>query len=257
MNVIVCYKWVLDEADVQIRPDHSVDFGRAKSKISDYDRNAIEAAMQCAGAGDTVVALTYGTTTVQKSVKDVLSRGPAQACYVSDESARTADGAATAKVLAAAIRKIGAVKLVVCAEGASDTYAHEVGPRIGVLLGLPVVSNASALTIDGDLLTATRVLNDAVETVRVALPAVVTVLPQAAAAPIPGLKAVLAAGKKPVKELTLAGLGLQAAGLAPKNAVTCDQGYAMSRKNVIFKEGEVADQVRQLVDSLVKEGVLA
>ncbi len=256
MNIVVCYKWVLDEADIQVSPDGALDTARAASKISDYDRNALQAALQLAGPADQVIALTYGTPAVQKSLKDVLSRGPAQACWVGDDTARTADGGATAKVLAAALRKIGGTHLVVCAEGASDTYAHEIGPRLGALLDLPVVSNALELAITGNTLRATRLLGESLQIVEVDLPAVVTVLPAAAAAPIPGLKAVLAASKKPTVQLTLAELGLSAGDLAPQTDLLRLEGFVMSRKNQVIGPDEPAVQVRKLLAALAQEGVL-
>ena len=257
MKIIACYKWVLDEADLVVNPDLSINTSRAGHKISDYDRNAIQVAIEAAGEGDEVVALTYAGAEAQKSLKDVLSRGPARAVWVKDESATTAGGAATAKVLAAAVSAIDDVGLVVCAEGASDTYAHEVGPRLGALLEWPIITNVRSVTRDGQTLTATRLLNEQIETVQATLPAVICVLPEAAPAPIPGLKMVLAAAKKPVSEVKLSDLGLSAGQLAPQTTTVSLQGFAMNRKNVVFDDGQPADLVRQLVGALVQEGVLS
>lgn len=78
-KIIACYKWVADEADLRINPDMSVDLSKAKGKISDYDKNAIEAAVQATkGTGDTAVTLTFGSGKAKQSLKDALSRGPAE-----------------------------------------------------------------------------------------------------------------------------------------------------------------------------------
>lgn len=46
-KILVCYKWVLDEQDIKISSsDYSLDYSRAKYKISDYDKNAIEEAVR-------------------------------------------------------------------------------------------------------------------------------------------------------------------------------------------------------------------
>lgn len=257
-KIVVCYKWVADEADIRVNADRSIDISRCKYKISDFDRNAIEAAMRIAGEGNEVVTLSYGTAAVVKSAKDALSRGPAAAFWIDDPAAAAADGRVTAHALAAGIRKIGAaglVSLVVCAEGASDTYAHEVGPRIAVLLGLPVVSNVVAAQIEGNTLTARRQLADCIEMVKVELPAVITVFPTFCEAPIPGLKMVLAASKKPVTAFAVNDLGLAAEQLQPKAKVRKLEGYVTARKNIVFK-GELADQVKQLADCLAEEGLL-
>jgi electron transfer flavoprotein beta subunit len=253
-KVIICYKWVLDEADIKINSDFSVDMSKAKGKISDYDKNAIEAAMQSASAlGGKVIGLTFGTIKAKQSLKDALSRGLEEVCFINAPEAGTADGAATAKVLAAAVKKLDDVSMVICAEGSSDSYARQTPPRIGAVLDWPVITSVCKMEVKGNTLTAVRKLDNCLETVEVALPAVVAVLPEINQPSIPGLKAVMAAGKKPVSELKVEELGKD---LAPKTKVTAVKGYAMNRKNVLLSEGEAVDKVAQLVKLLRKEGVL-
>lgn len=253
-NIIACYKWVADEADIKINADLSVDTTKAKGKISDYDKNAIEAAVQAAASlGGNAVSLTFGTAAAKQSLKDALSRGPEAGFWINAEEAAQADGAVTAKALAAAIDKIGDYSVIFCAEGASDTYARQTAPRIGAALNLPVITSVVSMTFDGNSLTAVRKLEDSLETVQVELPAVIAVLPEANEPGIPGLKAVMAAGKKPVTEFSAADLKLD---FAPKSKVTSIKGYVMNRKNILFTEGSAADQVKELAAALRKEGVL-
>ncbi len=257
-NIISCYKWVYDEEDIKINPaDLSVDRSKAKSKISEYDRNAIAVAVNLGESrGDTVLALTFGSAGAKQSLKDALSRGPAEAYWVNDSLAETADGFVTSNVLAAAIKKIGDYSLVVCAEGAADTYAHQVGPRIGALLNIPVISCVNSISVEGNQITASRKLEDYTETVKAKLPVVITVLPEIMEAPIPGLKAVMNAGKKPNTELKIAELGLDENDLKPKATTKDLRGYASNRKNVLITEGDAANKVNQLLVNLKKEGVL-
>ncbi|TGE37018.1 electron transfer flavoprotein beta subunit/FixA family protein [Desulfosporosinus fructosivorans] len=253
-NIIACYKWVLDEADIKINPDQSIDTNKAKGKISDYDKNAIEAVVQAAKTlGGKAVGLTFGNAKTKQSLKDALSRGLEEGYWINSEQAVTADGAVTAKVLAAAIKKIGDVSLVVCAEGASDTYARQTAPRVGAALDLPVVSSVCKMEIKGNTLIAQRKLYDCLETVKVELPAVVSVLPETCVPTIPGLKAVMAAGKKPITEYKGEDLGVD---FTTKTKVTEVKGYVMNRKNIILNGGQVADQVNELATFLRKEGVL-
>ena len=256
-KIIVCYKWVLIEEDIKINSDLSIDTSKAKGKISDYDRNAIEAAVQTAvDTGSEVIAMTFGDTSAEQSLKDVLSRGPNSGYLIKDEAAVNADGYMTAIVLAAGIEKINNYSLIICAEGASDTYAHQVGPRIGAILNVPVISNVINFKVIGDKITAQRTLEDCVETVTAILPVVVTVLPEVCEAPIPGLKQVLAAKKKPVTKVSVAELGLDTSVIQPKSEDLGIKGYAMSRKNIIFRDGDNRVKVNQLVGTLKKEGVI-
>lgn len=253
-NIVACYKWVADEADIKINPDLTVDIKRVKGKISDYDKNAIEAAVQAAGElGGKTVSLTFGNAKSKPSLKDVLSRGPEEGYWINAEEADTADGSVTAKALAAALNKIGDFSLVICAEGASDTYARQTAPRIGAILDIPVVTSVSRMEIEGNTLTAVRKLDDCLETVKLEMPAVIAVLPEINTPTIPGLKAVMAAGKKPVTEFKAADLGID---FTPRTKVTDVKGYAMNRKNIILSEGEAADKVKELAAALRKECVL-
>lgn len=257
-NIISCYKWVFDEEDIRINPaDLSVDSSKAKSKISEYDRNAIAVAVKAGEEReDQVIALTFGNSGIKQSLKDVLSRGPAEAYWVNDPLADVADGYVTANVLAAAIKKIGDYSMVVCAEGAADTYAHQVGPRIAALLNIPVISCVASVQLEGDQIIAVRKLEDCRETVKAQLPVVITVLPEIMEAPIPGLKAVMVAGKKPNTELKIADLGLNEDELCPAVNSTDMRGYASNRKNVVISSGTAAEKVTELMGQLKKEGVL-
>ncbi len=253
-NIIICYKWVVDEADIKANSDFSVDFSKAKGKISEYDKNAIEAAMNAARAlQGKVIGLTFGTAKAKQSLKDALSRGPEQGCIINAPEETKIDGAVTAKALAAAIKRFNDVGLVICAEGASDSYARQTAPRIGTLLDWPVISSVCKMEFHDNSVIATRKLDNCMEKVIVELPAVVAVLPEIYQAPIPGLKAVMVAGKKPITEFTIEELGVD---IFPQTEITGIKGYEMNRKNIIYNEGDAANKVSQLLTSLRKEGVL-
>jgi electron transfer flavoprotein beta subunit len=254
-RIIACYKWVADEADMKINPDMSVDLSKAKGKISDYDKNVIEAAVQMAKiSGDLAVTLTFGSPKAKLSLKDALSRGPAEGFWVNSEMAEQADGAASAKVLAAAIDKIGDYKLIICGEGASDTFARQVGPSIAARLGIPCVSSAIKMELSGNEVKVSRKLEDGIEIVAAQLPAVVCILPEINRPPIPGLKAVLDAGKKPTREYKIEELGLLDSDLGARNETIEFKAYVMNRKNIVLDGETAVDKVQALVGSLKKEG---
>ncbi|NLO21367.1 MAG: electron transfer flavoprotein beta subunit/FixA family protein [Syntrophomonadaceae bacterium] len=256
-RIIACYKWVADEADLKINPDMSVDLSKAKGKISDYDKNAIEAAVQMAKiTGDEAVTLTYGSKKAKLSLKDALSRGPSEGFWVNSEKAEQADGAASSKALAAAIDKIGDYKLIICAEGASDTFARQVGPSVAARLGIPCVSSAIKLELCENELKISRKLEDGIEIVAAQLPAVVCILPEINRPPIPGLKSVLDAGKKTTREYKIEELGLLESDLSARTETIDFKAYVMNRKNIVLDGETAADKVKALVGSLKKEGII-
>jgi electron transfer flavoprotein beta subunit len=256
-NCLVCYKWTLDEQDIKIKPENlSLDSSRAKGKISDFDRNAIEeGTLIVEKLGGAVDALSYGTSAVKQSLKDTLSRGPEKAYWIADASAETADAAVTANVLAAAIKKLGSYDVILCGEGSSDAFNQQTAPRVAALLGLPCLSFVSKLSVAGDVVTATRKLDDRTEEVSVKGPVVVSVLAEINKPRIPSLKQVLGAAKKPNEEIKIADLGLNPEELQPKTARRSVKGFVMQRKNVIYKEPNVADSVAKLKASLASEGL--
>ncbi|KKM09963.1 hypothetical protein SY88_16060, partial [Clostridiales bacterium PH28_bin88] len=113
-NIITCYKWVIDEADIKVDSrTRELQFDRVNYKISEYDRNAIEEATKiCEEQGGEVTALTAGTEKAKASLKDALSRGPAKAIFVNDEALAQADAYVTANVLAKAVAKAGDYQLI-------------------------------------------------------------------------------------------------------------------------------------------------
>lgn len=250
-DVLVGFKWVLDEADVRIGDDLSVDLSKASRKVSDYDKNAIEAgrllAEQLQG---NAVGVSCGADETRKAFVDALARGLDAGVWV--KTADAASSVVAARALAAVARQRD-VALVVCSEGSSDDYARQTGSRVGALLDWPVATSVLAVKVEGDTVLVRRRMEACEQVVRLPLPAVVSVLPEINAAPIPGLKAVLAAKKKTVDELDAASLGVdEATGIAIDDV----SGYANDRKNVLIEGDSAADVAAKLLEALKKEGVL-
>lgn len=201
MDIAVLFKVVPDDQDIQVKADRTLDFSKAKPKVSEYDLNAIEEAAQLAAAnpGSKVVAITVGPKSIDDSKlkKNVLARGVDELVMVADDSLDGLDAYATAAALAKAVESAGSFDVLIAGDGSADNYAQQVPVQLACAMGLPVVTAATKVEVDGASATVERTLEDAVETVRVALPAVVAVTPDAALPRIPGMKDILAAGKKP------------------------------------------------------------
>lgn len=247
----------MDEQDIQIKSENQeLDFSRAKRKISEYDRNAIEEAIKIQeNYGGKVAALTFGSTEAKQSLKDCLARGPEQAYFVNDLVAKKADSFVTANVLGAALKKIGNYDIILCGEGSADTYAQQVGPRLAALLNIPGITFVSKIEIECDKVIATRKIGNCTEVVTAPFPVVISVNPEINIPRIPSLKQVLSASKKPVTEWKVDDLEVKQEELKPKNTVKSIKGYVMNRKKNIL-HGTPKEQVAMLVAYLSKEGVL-
>ncbi len=201
MNIVVLFKVVPDDQDIQVAGDRSLDFAKAKGVVSAYDLNAIEAAAQLAAAnpGSTVTAVTAGPASIDDSKlkKNVLARGVDDLRMVADDALADMDAAATAEVLAALLAD-GSCDIILCGDGSADDYAQQVDVQLAARLGLPSVSAVTKIGGAEGAVVVERTLEDVVEEVRVPLPAVVAVSPDVALPRIPGMKDILAAGKKPM-----------------------------------------------------------
>ena len=201
MKIAVMVKVLPDDQDIVATDDGQLDFSRAKNTISTYDLNAIEAAAQLAEAeGAELVAVVAGPKRVDdsKTRKNILSRGVDSLCVLADDALELADSRQTGKALAKVVEKVGDVDLVVCGDGSADLYAQQVDVQLAARLGVPVVNGATRIAAKGGALEVERTLEDVVETVEVPRPAVVSVAPDIAEPRIPGMKDILAAGKKPM-----------------------------------------------------------
>ena len=251
-NAIACFKWVLDDADISVNPDLSVNYARARYCLSEYDKNAIEAAAQLSEAlGGKALGLTFAVDVPKQLQKDALSRRLDELEYVKDPAAAGANAQTTAAALAAALKGIEDVGIVICAEGSQDAFARQIPGRVAAALDLPLVTSVSAYAVEDGVLKATRRLDTCMQNVSVQLPCVIAILPEANTVPIPGMKAVLAAGKKPVNEKSLADLGV-----APvASGAVAQTGFVASRKGINI-DGSAEEMAAKIKEALVKEGVL-
>lgn len=236
MNILVACKVVPDDQDIQVSADGSLDFSKAKPIISAYDVNAIEAASQLAKeAGEaSVIALTVGPASIDDSKlkKNILARGADELVFVADDSCESLDSHATAAVLASIAREKG-FDLIVCGDGSADEYAQQVDVQLGAQLGIPSVSGVTQVSLQNGAVSAQRTLEDAVEEVRVGLPCVIAVSPDVAQPRIPGMKDILAAGKKPQES--------HGAGEVPASRIvvdSCKAPEAAARKLEILDASE-------------------
>lgn len=253
MNIITCYKLVPEEQDLVINADHSVSWDKAEWKIGTYDLNGVEAGMQLIETiGGKVTALSVGDNVLEnaKLKKAILSRGPEELITVVDHELQALDGHNTAKILAAAVKKIGAFDLILCGEGSSDLYAQQVGIQLGELLGVITMNAISKITPQGDKILVERTLEDVVEVLEIIPPAVLSVSTDINVPRIPTLKEILAAGKKPVTKWSLSDLGEESTPVVEYIKTAAPE--QADRKHIVM-EGATADNINKLYAYICQE----
>ena len=232
MNIVVCIKYVPDaQAELTFNEsDNTTDRG-VEGLLSELDEYAIEAGLKLAEAAEggvaenTVTVLTVGPAKAADAIKKSLQMGAHAGVHVSDEAIHGSDAAATSLILAAAVKKIGSPDLILTGMASTDGTMGVVPAMLAERLGLPQVTLASELTVEGGTVTIRRDGDVASETISASLPALVSVTDQINEPRYPSFKGIMAAKKKPVETWSLADLGLDAGSVGLAAAWTTVESF--------------------------------
>ena len=180
MKIVVTAKRVPDTTEVKTDPVTGTLIRKGVPHIINPDDvHACEAALQIKEQfpGSEVNIMTMGQGDAGVKQKELLSMGADHAYLLTDRFFGGADTLVCSRTLAAGIKKLGDVDLVLCGHQAIDGDTAQVGPEIARRLGIPSVSCICGLEIseDGKTATVVRQLDDGTETLEVPLPALFTV----------------------------------------------------------------------------------
>lgn len=217
MHIVVCVKQVpnpeaafsmfkVDEQAKKVIPASGL-----QMVMSPFDEQALEAALRIRDAGsDTrITVMTLGAESVRAVLKHGLAMGADDGVLLGDAAFQDGDAYSTARVLSAAIGKLGDCDLVLTGRQAADWDAGIVGCGIAELLHLPVITFARDLKVSDDVVRVERVVENGFDVVEAPLPAVVTVSNELGAARTPSLRETMRAARKPIAIWSAADLGLE------------------------------------------------
>ena len=159
------------------------------------------------------------------SVRKALSMGADKAVHVVDDGLAGSDALATSLALAEALKQVG-FDLVILGSESTDARTGVVPAMLAERLGVPQLTLASKVDIDGGSVTVRRVTDDGYATVTGSLPAVVSVVEKINEPRYPSFKGIMAAKKKPVQVLTLADLSVDAGSVGLAHAASWVNDFA-------------------------------
>jgi electron transfer flavoprotein beta subunit len=254
MRIAVCVKQAVDETELKVSPDGTPLIAGAATKVSTFDKNAVEEALRLksAGAGE-VVVFTVGPPDARKAMKEALAMGADKGFHVVADAEKL-DSMLVSQLLAKAIQRCGPFDATLCSEGSSDTYCGQVPPMLAENLGQPYAGYARKVELAGKAAKVERALEDRVEVVECPLPFVASVVSEINEPRYPTLIQIMQASKKPVEEATPQSLGLSDQQATVK--VESMSAQQMNRKRVLI-EGTPEEEAAKLVEALAKEGVIA
>jgi electron transfer flavoprotein beta subunit len=210
MNIVVLVKQVPDSGSARKldAADNTVARASADNVINEMDEYAIEEALTVKEAqGGEVTVLTVGPDSATDAIRKALSMGADKAVHVSDEAIHGSDAVAISAVLAAALGQL-TYDLVVCGAEATDSQMSVMAALLSERLGIPQLSGARKLTVDGSTARIERQTDGGYWQVEAPLPAIVSTWDTINEPRYPSFKGIMAAKKKPVQTLTLADLGV-------------------------------------------------
>ena len=192
-----------------------VDEAGIKWIISPYDEYALEEAVRLKETRNGhVTVLSYGPDRVQATLREGLARGADAAVQVKGGEATFGDALAIARVLAAAVRKVGPFDLVLTGTQGVGSDNSLVGPMVAEMLDLPHVSGVLKLEVGEGRLVAHREVEGGTEVIEAPLPCVLTAQKGLNEPRYPSLKGIMASKRATIQSLTVAELGLDEATLA-------------------------------------------
>jgi electron transfer flavoprotein beta subunit len=181
MKIVVPIKQILDPRGITVRRDKERIFiNREDFIIGPGSKAAVEAALQLKEAGEaTVVAISMGKPQADDALREALAMGCDEAYLLSDKAFEDADISVTARILAAAVEKLGGADLIIAGRESGDTGAGQIGPGLAQALGYAQATDVYALAVANDSLQATRRWGEGYAAIQASLPVVATVALQA------------------------------------------------------------------------------
>ena len=241
MNVVVCAKQIPDPAAPgSFDPITKTLVREGKLILDDSDSYGVEMALQLVeqASGGEVTLVSMAPRGEVSGLRTALAMGAHKAILVSDDALAGSDALTTAKVLSKALAKESS-DLILAATESTDGYTGTMPVQLAELLGLPSVSFARKVSLEGEGIRVERQTEAGYDEVVCPLPALVTVTAGVVEPRYPSFKGIMSAKSKPIKELTLADLGI-----SPEEV-----GFVGSRQEIVeIKEAPLRSSGEVIVD---------
>ena len=251
MKMYVCVKQIPDPNTVvsKLDPNTKRLVRSGVSLVLDPgDESTISAAIKLRDTvgNSEVTAVSMGPTSAQEGLRRSLAMGVDRAILVTDPALAGSDSLSTARVLAAVLKK-ESPDLIFCSTESTDGYTGMVPGGIAEALGIPQLTFAREIHIEGQKAVVNRVTETGYWTVECPLPAIVTIASGTFEAIYPTMKGIMGAKKKPFTQLSLADLGIESSQVgeagARERVMTIGKVEARAAGQMVKDEGNAAQVI--------------
>lgn len=261
MNIIVFIKQVPKNDDVALDPQSgNIVRDGIESTINPQDCNAIEAALTIKEQlGGKITAITMGPPQATSVLNWALAMGCDEAILLSDRAFGGADTLATGYVLSEAVRRLGSCDLILCGNKSADAETAQTGPIIAELLDLPDVTSATGLQANSDCIICEKKMGSKLQTIRVKLPALITVQSSINTPRYPKPINILKASKKPLHVWDANLLGCDKSRIGAEGSPSINKRLVLPKLpevDTCFLSGKPEEVAREYVAILKEKGIL-
>jgi electron transfer flavoprotein beta subunit len=237
--------------------DGQVSWGDAPLVINPWDESAVEAALQQAkDPGGTVTVISMGKSDETEALKHALAMGCNEAVLVSDPVLAGSDNVAVARVLAAAIQKVGDAGLVFFGKQAVDSDTGTLSSQVSRVLGWPALTLVSAISeLSADKIKADRAIEEGRQVVESKLPAVVSVVKDYGEPRYPSFMGIRKAARAEIPVWDLGELGIE----APASVISWPEMMNPPQREIsteIIAGDSPQEIAEELADKIMAEKVL-
>jgi electron transfer flavoprotein beta subunit len=255
VNVSVLAKFVPNPTGTpQLGPDNLLIRDAGDGALDPGDEYGLELALQLveAGGGE-VTVVSMGPEEALAGIQRGLAMGAHKGVLISDPALRGADALITARVLAAALGRQTA-DLMIAGVESTDGYTGTMPATIAELLGVASITAVRKLEPDGEGFRVERQTESGYDVLRAPSPALITVTAGATEPRYPSLKGIMAAKSKPVDEVKVADLGLDASVVgwagAGQEIVSVDKAEERQAGEIVEDDGEGFQKIVAYLENL-------
>jgi electron transfer flavoprotein beta subunit len=259
MNIVVLVKQVPDSGTQRsLDPsDNTVARAGADNVVNEIDEYAIEEALTVKEAqGGEVTVLTVGPASATDAIRKALSMGADKAVHVVDDAIHGSCAIQTSAILAAALQQME-YDLILTGATSTDGQVAVMPALLAERLGLPQVSGAQKLTVEGSTVKVNRQTDGGYWALEAPLPAIVSTWDTINEPRYPSFKGIMAAKKKPVETKSLADLGIDPSTVGLGSATSSVVDFAgRPPKGEGVKVTDEGDGAQKFVDYLASQKIV-
>ena len=260
MHIVVCIKQVPEIERVKVDPvAGNVVIPEGSAMVNPLDEYAIEEALRIREKhGGKVTVMAVGPEDFATALRSGLALGADQAVHLLDPAFAGSDAAATATILAAAIRKLGDVSLALFGKNAVDTDASAIPGYVAGRLGWPQVLFVRKLVeFSPERAKVERMTEDGYDVCEIPLPGVISVVKEINEPRLPSLKGKMAAKKAAITVFGAADLGVDVSRVGSRSPTTVVKSLSPpARRKGEILQGDPETVATQLFEKLRADQVI-